>query len=311
MLLDRRLRIALRALGAALVAAWFLSPAVRAAVPFWLPFAILLGGELEYLVRGLLELRRGPAGAGDGPRGAPDAIDADLGWGALVEEVDEAGAPLLDENGAPVVRRLPPPSRPPRPRRWPLAVGAAVAVALLVLAYRTDRRASWAGLAAADRAAAEARLTEEAGRIAGRPVRVVCDDGYAYTGLGSDALGVAFLDRGLAYLRPSVCRTLRDAIAGSRPVSDDAGEAVLVLAHEAVHLRGERREGVTECLGLQEGVGLARRLGWSRAEAERLMRRRYEAVRADRGITRLSYALPAGCRDGGDLDVRPDHPGFP
>ncbi len=103
----------------------------------------------------------------------------------------------------------------------------------------------------------------EAARIAGRPVEVECDDGYAYTGLGSDTLGIAFPDHALAFLRPSVCRTLHDAIDGEHPQTDAAGEAVLVLAHEAVHLRGELREGVTECLGLQEGVGLAVRLGWS------------------------------------------------
>ena len=155
------------------------------------------------------------------------------------------------------------------------------------------------------------RQQSEAARIAGRPVRVTCDDGYAYTGLGSDTLGVAFPQRGLATIRPSVCRTLHDALAGDRPVSDTTGEAVLVLAHEAIHLRGERREGVTECLGLQEGVALATRLGWSRGDAERLMRIRYDAVLADRSITRLSYALPSGCRDGGSLDIRPGDATFP
>ena len=34
-----------------------------------------------------------------------------------------------------------------------------------------------------------------------------------------------------------------------------------MLAHEAVHLGGERREGVTECLALQEAGPLAVRMG--------------------------------------------------
>lgn len=291
---------------AGLVLAWFASDRVRSGLPFWLPFAILLAAELEYLVRGLLDIRRGHVRRSGSPaeHGAPDEIDADLGWGDVVEE--------LDENGDPVVRWIPPPPRPPRRRLGVVyAAGAAIAVAVLVAAYQTDRSASWSALSAGDRAAAEARFTREAARIAGTPVQVRCDDGYQFTGLGSDALGVAFPPRRLAFLRPSVCRRLHDAIEGHRPVSDDAGEAVLVLAHEAVHLRGERREGVTECLGLQEGVGLAERLGWSRADAERLMAMRHDAVLADTGITRLSYRLPDGCRNGGDLDQRPDDPTFP
>lgn len=305
MLLGRRGRIWLRALAGLVVVAWLASRDVRGWVPVWLPFAILLAAEAEYALRGLLELRRGPAARPrGGVRGAPDERDADLGWGELVEE--------LDEQGAPIVRWVPPPPRPPRRRLGVLRLAALVAVgAILLVAYRVDRDASWSSLGRDAQAATEARLTREAARVAGRPVRVACDDGYAYTGLGSDALGVAFPTRGLAYLRPAVCRTLHDALRGDRPETDDAAEAVLVLAHEAVHLRGERREGVTECLALQDGVAVAARLGWSRPAAVRLMRRRYDAALADRSITRLTYALPPGCRDGGALDRRPDDAAFP
>ncbi len=41
------------------------------------------------------------------------------------------------------------------------------------------------------------------------------------------------------------------------------------------------------------------------------MRDRYDASLADAGITRLSYELPAGCHDGGSLDIRPDDATFP
>lgn len=306
MLPDRRLRIALRGLAAALVAAWFLSDSVRSGVPFWVPFAVLLLAEAEFLVRGLLELRRGAAMSAEAlaARRVPGDHDADLGWGEVVEETGE--------DGEPVVRWVPPPPRPPRRGGRALyLLGLGLAVVLLAVAYRADRSASWAAVSEPEQAAAEARFTREAVRIAGGPATVRCDDGYAYTGIGSDALGIAFPARRIAFLRPSVCRTLHDALRGDLPESDDAGEAVLVLAHEAVHLRGELREGVTECLALQEGVGLAERLGWPRDVAERLMQRRYEINRAERSITRITYELPAGCRDGGSLDRRPDDPVFP
>jgi hypothetical protein len=306
-MVERRTRLGLRLAGAALVIAWFVSDAVRTRLPFWVPFAVLLAAEVEFVVRGLVERRQTRADpVAHAPRrlAGPDDHDADLGWGRLVED--------LDKRGEPVVRWIPPPPRPRGRRSAGLYLGAAaVAVGLFVLAYRSDAGRSWSSLAPDTRRATEARLRQEATRIAGRPVLVRCDDSYAFTGLGSDVLGVAFPRRLLTFLQPSVCRTLHDAITGDRPENDDAGEAVLVLAHEAVHLRGERREGVTECLGLQEGVPLAVRLGWSRAAAERLMRRRYEAILSERSITRLSYALPSGCREQGSLDRRPDDSTFP
>ena len=102
---------------------------------------------------------------------------------------------------------------------------------------------------------AEARFTAEASRIAGRRVRIRCDEGYAFTGAGSDTLGIAFPGARLAYLDPTICRTLYDlAFRGDRRGREQTADALIVLAHEAVHLGGERREGVTECLALQEAV---------------------------------------------------------
>ena len=92
-----------------------------------------------------------------------------------------------------------------------IVIGAALLV-VFVLAARTDRERTWAGLPAESRARAEERFTAEAARIAKRPVTVRCDDGYQYTGIGSDALGVAFIGRGLAYLDPAICRDLYDLV---------------------------------------------------------------------------------------------------
>jgi hypothetical protein len=299
----RRLQLALRVAGLVFVVAWLFSWRLQRLVPFWVPFAVLLAAEAEFLLRGVRERRvEQPPAAPEAmaERRAPGADDADLGWGDLVE----------DEDG---LRYVPPPLRAPRRRSRRLLAVAAIGlgIALFVAAVRVDRSRSWQALAPETQARVEARLTREASAIAGKPVTVRCDDGYSYTGIGSDALGVAFIDRGLAFLQPSVCRTLHDLVEGDRREREATGEAILVLAHEAVHLAGERDEGVTECKGLQLGVPLGERLGLPRDRAETLMASLRQRSLAERSITRTAYRLPPECRDEGALDLRPQDSTFP
>ncbi|HEY7381233.1 MAG TPA: hypothetical protein VH572_08495 [Gaiella sp.] len=301
----RRVQLALRVASLGFVVLWLLSLRLQELVPYQLPFAILLVTELELLVRAWRERRSDlapPAPEELAARRRPGRDDADLGWGELVE--DEAGGYVY----------LPPPARGRRRRRDRVltALAAAAAVVLFVLAVRSDVERSWSSLSAGTRARAEALFTREAAAIAGRPVTVRCDEGYRYTGIGSDALGVAFPSRELAFLDPAVCRTLVAlAFDGDRREREETGEAVLVLAHEAVHLRGERDEGVTECKALQEGGALGTRLGLPEERARRLMASLYARNLAERSITRLSYRLPAECRNGGSLDLRPADDRFP
>ncbi len=304
--MDERgtVQIALRIGALGFVVCWLLVRALQEAIPFWLPFAILLVAEVEFLARGWRERRWGgvaPTSTELSARRRPGEADADLGWGEIVEGED---GPVL----------LPPPPRPPRTRRRRIVtvLGVAVAAALFIAAARVDRDRSWSALSSERRAAAEALFSREAGRIAGAPVTVRCDDGYAYTGIGSDALGVAFVRSRLALLDPTICRRLVAIVFDDdRRERDDSARAVLVLAHEAVHLGGERDEGVTECKGLQEGVARGERLGLERAAAQRMMGTLYLRNLGERSITRLSYALPDGCVDGGSLDLRPDDGAFP
>lgn len=297
-----RVQAVVRAAALGFVLVWLFVPTLQELVPFWVPFAVLAAAEVEFAVRGWREGRDGapppqePAAA----RRAPGADDADLGWGRIVE----------DDGG---LRYEPPPRRTPRRRRRALvAVGVAVVgAALFVVALQVEESSSWRSLPSETRTRVEQRLSREASAVAERRVTVRCDDGYAYTGVGSDALGVAFIRRGLAYLHPDVCRTLHDVLEGERRERDATGEAVLVLAHEAVHLAGERDEAVTECKGLQEGVAVGRRLGLSRAVAQRLMASRYRDALSSRDLSRLAYRPPASCRNGGALDLRPADPTFP
>jgi hypothetical protein len=289
-----RLRSAFRLVLLAAVLAWLFSSDLRAFVPAVLPIAALVGLEVEFLVRAWRE--QGPTSV-RGP--APGQEDADLGFGELVE--DELG-----------VHFEPPPSRPPRTWRDRVPTLAAVAalVAVIAVAVHDDRLATWESLAPADQSSTQARLQREATVIAGVPVRLECTD-YGFAGIRSDALGVAFPQRRLTYLRPSICRDLHDVITSRSAHGDRSAEAILVLAHEAVHLRGERREGVADCLGLQTGVALGRRLGLDGASAARLMRGRYLAALADRSLTRLEYRLPDECRNGGALDLDRSSDRFP
>jgi hypothetical protein len=277
---------------------WLLSSRLQAAIPFWLPFAILAATELEFVARGI---RERSLGARERPeaRRLPDADDADLGW---IETVDENGEPLL----------VPAPPRRRRGLRLPLGLVLVVGLALFAAAYRIDQEAGWSSLPASERAQAEQRYSTEASRIAGHVVTVRCDDDYAFTGVGSDAAGVAFIPRSLAYIEPRLCRTLYRVTFESRVgARDDAALAITVLAHEATHLRGVRNEAETECFALQEGVALGRRLGLAADMARLLMRDQRIRDLSDASIARLDYRLPSECRNGGALDLRPGDPSFP
>jgi hypothetical protein len=287
-------RLAPRVLILGAILAWLFSDELQAWIPAFVPIVALVLLEGEYLLRALRD--RGPRHA-HGP--APGVEDADLGWGDLIE----------DEQG---VRFEPPPTRSRRTSRdrIPTLVGIAALIAVVFVAARDDRAASWQSLSPAERNATRTFLQREATTISGLPVRLECTE-YGFAGVRSDALGVAFPQRRLTYLRPTVCRDLHDLRADRSPGNDRRSESLLVLAHEAVHLRGERREGVTECLALQEGVALGRRFGLDDATAARLMRGRYLATLADRSLIRLEYRLPGGCRNGGELDLDPASDRFP
>ena len=293
-----RFQTASRIAALAFVVLWLLSTRLQSLIPFWLPFAILFAIEAEFVVRGIRD-RRAEVRPTPPSRRLPGADDADLGW---IETVDEEGRPLL----VPAA---------PRPRRRsfgrvlvPLVAGAV----LFVIAYRIDHDASWSAIGERDRERAERLFTAEAARIAGRSVRISCDDTYAFTGVGSDAAGVAFISRALAYLEPSVCRSLyRIAFETKIGPRDEAAFAITVLAHEATHLRGIRNEAETECFALQEGVELGLRLGLDAGTARELMEAQRARDLSDASVARLDYRLSPECRNGGSLDLRPADPAFP
>jgi hypothetical protein len=292
---GRRARIIARSALVALVVAWLFSETVRSQVPTIFPLLALLAIELEVAIGAFHDRGTAPM-----RRELPGEEDADLGFGELVE----------DEYG---VRLVPPAPRPERRLRdrWPLALGVVGCVAVIAVSIVDDRSTTWDALSETTREATRQHLQAEASRIAAHPVRLECSDESGFVGVRSDALGVAYPSRGITYLRTSVCRDLYDVIRESSAHGDRRAESILVLAHEAVHLGGEPRENVTECLALQAGVGLGRRLGLADGAAARVMRGRYLTDLADRSLIRLEYRLPKSCHDGGELDQDPGSSRFP
>jgi hypothetical protein len=318
-------------LGLALfVLAWLFGPyELRSAVPIWLPFLIALGLELHFFIGAL---RPAPTRAPD--RGPQSADRERYGYGAETEELllvrdegrelwipysgerDEELEALIDQ-----AREAPEPEAPPaaeapaeRETLWlpirRLAVGLGLIAALALAFWVVESRTGWSGLDASTRTEATARFSQEASRVAGKPVRIRCDEAGDYVGAVQHADGAAPVGGEVAYLTPERCLDLYRLAFQGEVRSNATARAVAVLAHEAWHLRGVENEGATECYALQSGVELGQRLGLSADRARQLMRGQL-VENALRSRASPAYRLPADCRDGGRLDLRPDSPRFP
>ena len=316
---------------AAFVLTWIFGPyALRAAVPIWLPFLVALGLELNFFVGAL---RPSPAPRSDrGPQDADRerfgyddeaeelllvrdrrrrAVDPLLGRdGRRAEEIlDEAREPPEEDVAAPTAVADPERERMRLPLRR-LLVGLGLIGALALVFWYVESSTGWNGLDESTRAEAAARYSEEASRIAGKPVTIRCDEAGEFVGAVQHADGVAAVGGELAYLTPERCLDLyRLAFKGEVRFNQGA-RAIAVLAHEAWHLRGVSDEGLTECYALQSGVELGQRLGVSADTARRMMRRQLVENSLRLGST-AEYRVPAECRDGGRLDLNPGSARFP
>ena len=285
------------------VLAWILGPSgLRDRVPILLVFALALGLELQFLVGAL---RGGP---GHPPDRRPQPIDTERYGFPEEDEADldddaELDGGAEDEGEEDIAY----PATSPLRR---FAIGVALVAALGALVWFANSRTGWRALSGDTKAAAVARFSSEASRIAGKPVSVRCDEARDYVGAVQHADGVAIVGGDLAIVTPEICRSLYDLAFRGENHGSRTGRAVAVLAHEAWHLRGEHDEGTTECYALQSGVELGRRLGLSRGAARQLMRQQL-TENALRGVDTLEYRLPADCRDGGRLDLRPADSRFP
>jgi hypothetical protein len=315
---------------AVFVLAWLFAPyTLQSAVPIWLAFLIALGLELHFFIGGL---RPAPARHSDGK---PQDVDLErYGYAADTDElllvreegeelwipysgetademrelIDEARERPVEEAGATAVAA--PERRGIRPPLRRFLAGLGVIGGLALIFWLVENNTGWNALDANTRAEATARFSDEASRVAAKPVTIRCDESGDYVGAVQHADGIAAVGGNLAYLTPERCLALyrlafKDEVNGSQ-----TARAVAVLAHEAWHLRGVRDEGTTECYALQAGVQVGQRLGLSEDTARQMMRQQL-VENALRGRASPAYLVPPDCRDGGRLDLKPDIARFP
>ena len=116
-----------------------------------------------------------------------------------------------------------------------------------------ESRTGWNGLDSSTRAEATARFSEEASRVAGKPVTIRCDEAGDYVGAVQHADGVAVVGGDLAYLTPERCIDLyrlafKDEVRSSRPAAPSP------FLHTSPGICAVSDEGTTECYALQSGV---------------------------------------------------------
>jgi hypothetical protein len=311
------------------VLAWIVGPdELRRAVPVWVVFAIALGLEVAFLAGALRDLpaavpERGPQPVDRERYGYDpdvsdlllvddDEEDAEL-WIPYSGETDEELTTLVSEarehrhESDPIVvrERL---DRMQAVRRF--VAGLGVLAALAALAWYVESRTGWDGLSGDTRLTAVERFSDEASRIAGKPVTIRCDESRDYVGFVQHADGVAIVGGDRAYLTPERCYDLYRLGFEDEVTSSQTGRALAVLAHEAWHLRGVDDEGATECYAFQSGVELGERLGLSEDRARQLMRQQLTENRLRSGAS-IGYLVPPECRDGGRLDLDPSTDRFP
>jgi hypothetical protein len=297
-----------------LVLAWVLGPdELRKTVPLLLVFAVALGLEVQFLVNAL---RRGYRRV---PDRSPQEIDRNrYGFDrepdeiVIVEEGDSETWLAFSEEAeaADSEREFLAPERRARSPVSGFLLGLGLLAALGAVAWLVQSRTGWSSLDGDAKLAAVERFSDEASRIAGKPVSVGCDEARDYVGYVQHADGVAIVGGDRAYITPEICLALyrlafEDDVKGSQ-----TARAIAVLAHEAWHLRGVSDEGETECYALQTGVELGRRLGLDEGTARRMMAQQL-AENALRGLGGLEYRVSGECRDGGRLDLDPGNRAFP
>ena len=143
---------------------------------------------------------------------------------------------------------------------------------LALVVWFVETRTGWDALDGDTKVAAVDRFSDEASRIADKPVSIRCDESRDFVGFIQHADGIAIVGGDRAYLTPERCYDLYRLAFEGEVTSSQTARAISVLAHEAWHLRGVRDEGTTECYALQSGVELGRRLGLSEDRARQMMR---------------------------------------
>jgi len=104
---------------------------------------------------------------------------------------------------------------------------------------------------------------------------------------------------------PSLCND------SSCLVTDEtAALALATVSHESYHVLGYRDEGRVECYGMQSIWFVAKSLGASVAEGQRIAQFYWTHIYAERRESTPTY-WSSECRDGGKYDLRPSSHAWP
>jgi hypothetical protein len=279
------------------VLAWIFGPSqLRDTFPILLVFLLALGLELQFLVSAL---RGGPVRQ---PDRMPQEIDRErYGYRREEDDLVESDSEALD-----VAQRRPSALAPIRR----FALGMCLIAALGLGIWLVESRTGWDSLSGETKAAAVDRFSEEASRIADKPVSIRCDESRDYVGAVQHTDGVAVVGDDLAIVTPEICHDLYRLAFDGETTGSRTGRALAVLAHEAWHLRGVADEGTTECFALQSGVALGQSFGLSEETARQLMRQQL-TENALRGAGSIEYRVTSECSEGGRLDRNPGDGRFP
>jgi hypothetical protein len=169
-----------------------------------------------------------------------------------------------------------------------------------------------AAVPGAQRKVQERQLGKVASQLAQRHVSVHCQDGAeAFVDAGSELGWVAFGPDGVPEPRTLIkreqCKQLRAYTRHPSRPSIDEVIAVHVLTHEAMHMRGERSEEVTECQAVQRDALTAHALGASTSDALMLARRYWGVI-----YPQMPEDYTTGdCSPGGALDEKLDTSPWP
>jgi hypothetical protein len=174
-----------------------------------------------------------------------------------------------------------------------IAVVALVVLGIGVLEYRAQ--------------AAEARYGAVVSEIAHRDVSVRCQGMFGHLiDIGQELGTVQFNAEGdpanKTDIKRDACNWLKEYEKGDKKVTLHSALAVHVLAHEAIHLRGWTDEALAECYGLQYTAEVARGLGASPLQAQRLAEFYWRVVYPDMP----DEYRTRDCADGARLDLHKD-----
>lgn len=163
-----------------------------------------------------------------------------------------------------------------------------------------------AAIPGAQRRTQEHRLASVASRLVGHEVAVHCQSNAgALLDAGVELGYVKYDESGTPEPRTTLkrepCGDLRSYVSGDkRRPSLNQVIAVHVLTHEAMHMRGQTNEAVTECQAMQRDAATARMLGASQRQAEGLARIYWRIVYPDMPEDyRTGDCKPAGQLDEG------------